>query len=155
MVRSECLRIEQVGFPFPVGLPSAFRTGRENSPPPARAPKRASPSVAQWAENRRKHPRKTAGLNPRPGVGIGVAEAMALIGAVSVVINRSNGAFTMEEHAVENWQAQGRVGKTETRAREDENKRKRKREQMAWEAGEKRARGGDIRGEGDTFDDMG
>ena len=59
-----------------------------------------------------------------------------MIGAVSVVINRSNGAFTMEEHGVENWQAQGRVGKTETRAREDENKRKRKREQMAWEAGE-------------------
>ena len=84
-----------------------------------------------------------------------MAEAVALIGAVSVVINRSNGAFTMEEHVVENWQAQGRVGKTETRAREDENKRKRKREQMAWEAGEKRARGGDIRGEGDTFDDMG
>ena len=74
----------------------------------------------------------------------------------------------MEEHVVENWQAQGRVGKTETRAREDENKRKRKRDQMSWEAGEKRARGGDIRGdiskdhdaclirgEGGTFDDMG
>ena len=70
-----------------------------------------------------------------------MAKAVALIGAVSVVINRSNGAFTMEEHAVENWQAQGRVGKTETRAREDENKRKRKREQMAWEAGEKRRAG--------------
>ena len=61
----------------------------------------------------------------------------------------------MEEHVVENWQAQGRVGKTEKRAREDENKRKRKREQITMEAGEKRARNGDIRGEGDTFDDMG
>ena len=40
-------------------------------------------------------------------------------------------------------------------AARDENKRKRKREQIAGEAGEKRARRGDIRGEGDTFDDMG
>ena len=61
----------------------------------------------------------------------------------------------MEDHVVENWQAQGRVGKTAERAREDENKRKRKREQITMEAGEKRARNGDIRGEGDTFDDMG
>ena len=61
----------------------------------------------------------------------------------------------MDAHVVENWQAQGRVGKTEMRAREDENKRKRKREQITREAGEKRARSGDIRGERDTFDDMG
>ena len=111
--------------------------------------------MAQWAENRRKYPRQTAGLNPRPGVRVGVTEAVTLIGAVSVVINRSNGAFTMEDHAVENWRAQGRVGKAETRARGDDSRRKRKRERATWEAGEKRARGGDIRGEGDTFDDMG
>ena len=78
------------------------------------------------------------------------------MGAVSVVIHRSNGAFTMDEHMVENWQARGRVGKTEARAREDENRQKRKRDQMDCSDKEgKQARNGDIRGEGDTFDDMG
>ena len=95
-------------------------------------------------------------MNPRPGRGLSATEAVTLMGVVSVVMNRSNGAFTMDEHVVDNWQAQGRVGKTYAQAREDADRRKRKRDhrESGGTAG-KRARHDDLRGEGDPYDDMG
>ena len=77
------------------------------------------------------------------------------MGVVSVVLNRSNGAFTMEEHVVENWQAQGRVGKTYEQAQEARGKKRKRGHMDGRDAEGKHARHDDLRGEGDPFDDMG
>ena len=66
-----------------------------------------------------------------------------LMTTVSVLIGRRNGQIIMDEDEVESYEMQGRVGRSWQQVIHEADMPRKKKQKT------------DIRGEGDTFDDMG